>query len=325
MVRLNLFLISILCLGIKYSQAQNLVPNYNFEEFVECRDTSTLQFHALLDSTWYQFGSADYFNSCDTTNYFGVPQNVIGYQSALSGNGYVGLYAYYNTVFTREYIEIQLIDSLINGQAYYVRFYVSLADSMRYAVENIGIMFTDTLFDPFPAPTYNWVTGVPQVENSVGNMLNDKFSWVAISGSFIASGGEKYITIGNFKNDAQTIKQYLGGTNPSMRGAYYYIDDVYVGTTPPVSVEENKKEEAPLKLYPNPNNGTMTLECNLQEHESAELIIFSLTGKPVKSIPMFQGAKILSIEASDLKAGIYLYELRVNGKAGKKSKLTIIK
>jgi hypothetical protein len=273
----KIFLLISFCF-IKKTNAQNLVPNPGFENFVECPDTSMLQFHALLDSTWYQFGSADYFNSCDAIDYFGVPVNRFGYQFAHSGNAYTGLIAYASMTLTREYIEIKLNAPLLN-QMYYVQFYVSLADTVQYAIENMGALFTDTLFDPFPAPTYNWITGIPQVENPAGNMLNNKLNWIAVTGSFIASGGEKYMTIGNFKNDAQTVKQYFGGTSPYTLSAYYFIDDVYVGTSP-LGVQENKKEEDFAKLYPNPNNGEFILELP-EENASWKINIMDLQGRIV--------------------------------------------
>jgi hypothetical protein len=82
---------------------------------------------------------------------------------------------------------------------------------------------------------------------------------------------------------------------------------------------------AEVKLYPNPNNGEMILECNLQDQESGNLIIYSLTGKILKNLSLSVGTKTLTINAEELQAGMYLYEVRINGKESKKNKLTIIK
>ncbi|MBL7884184.1 MAG: hypothetical protein JNL69_08950, partial [Bacteroidia bacterium] len=245
----NILIVFILFYNTK-TKAQNLVPNPSFETFIECPDTSFLQFYTLLDSTWLQFNSVDYYNtSCSSSIYNSIPTNRFGHQDTRTGNGYVGLIAYYQTTnLSREYIEIKLTNAMIAGQIYYVQFYTSLADTREYAIENIGALFTDTLFNPFPPPSYNWQTGVPQIENPSGNMLNDKINWVPINGSFVAQGGEQYMTIGNFKNDAQTVTQYFGGTAINTLGAYYYIDDVYVGTTPPVSINENDKNNFNFKL-----------------------------------------------------------------------------
>jgi len=47
-----------------------------------------------------------------------------------------------------------------------------------------------------------------------------------IADTIIATGGEKYITIGNFSNDLQTSDTLIGNTVFTF--AYYYIDDVSV-------------------------------------------------------------------------------------------------
>ena len=57
-------------------------------------------------------------------------------------------------------------------------------------------------------------------------MITDTLNWVLISGEFIAAGGERFITIGSFKSNAQTAFDTTSwGTDPR---AYYYVDDVSV-------------------------------------------------------------------------------------------------
>ena len=303
------------------------MPNFQFEkaDTLICPPPmyATIQNDIL---PWIQYNSADCLNSCDTSYYQGVPINRFGSQDAHSGSGYVGLIAYNDNTFGREYIEVQLTSPLLALQTYYVQFYLSLADTMQFAIENVGVLFTDTLFDPFPPPSFAWITGVPQIENPAGNMLNDKNDWTAINGSFVAIGGEQYITIGNFRDDLNTANQYVGGTDPSTEGSYYYIEDVYVGTTPPpVSVHENEIDSHNVKLYPNPNNGMMTLECNLLDSENGKLSIYDITGKLIRVYNLAYGTKKLSIDAQLLEAGVYLYDIVVNNKKVKTNKLTIIK
>lgn len=307
-------------------QSQNLVPNPSFETFIECPDTSFLGFYSFLDSTWFQFNSADYFNTCDTSNYYGVPDNFVGgYQFPVTGNAYCGFILYQTIGFDREYIEIELDSTLVNGTTYYVRFYVSLGDSMQYALENIGAMFTDTLFDPYPAPTFAWQTGIPQVKNPSGNMLNDKTNWMVIQDSFIAIGGEKFITIGNFDDDPSTIIQYQGGSGSSTDGAYYFIDDVYVGSIPPpVGISETEKKNY-FRVYPNPNQGTMILECDIKEAKSGGLKIYDLTGKLAKEFELSFVTGINTIDLQELNTGMYIYEVSVNDKVAHRDKLIISK
>jgi hypothetical protein len=91
-----------------------------------------------------------------------------------------------------------------------------------------------------------------------------------------------------------------------------------------VNINENERFQM-IKVFPNPNNGEMVLEFNLQTTESRELIIYSITGKIVKTLLLTNGIKTININAQDLQAGMYLYEIRINGKENKKNKLTIIK
>jgi hypothetical protein len=80
-----------------------------------------------------------------------------------------------------------------------------------------------------------------------------------------------------------------------------------------------------IKLYPNPNNGIMQLECNLTETESGTLIIYDSNGKVVKNYSLSPSAKTVPVNAQSLKQGSYMYEVIINGKKIKRDKLIIIK
>src|ERR1043165_2801066 len=233
-------LISLIFVFSSRGHAQNLVPNPSFEQYAQCPDTAAagLGFDDFLDPTWFQFNSADYFNSCDTLGFFGVPMNFIGgYQFPRTGNGYVGLTPFRPAMFGREYIEVDLTTPLTAGQTYYVQYFVNLAGQYRVAIENMGALFTDTVYVPWPPPSYTWVTGTPQIENAPGNMLSDPTGCIEVLDSFVGAGGERYMTIGNFRDDPATVYQsYFTGTGYDV--SYYFIDDVYLGTTPPVGIKE---------------------------------------------------------------------------------------
>ena len=86
-----------------------------------------------------------------------------------------------------------------------------------------------------------------------------------------------------------------------------------------------QEDKHAMKLYPNPNAGSMTLESNLNDGESGILFIYDLTGKLVSKYNLANGTKSLGIDAHSLNPGTYVYEVIVNGKPIKKDKLTIIK
>ncbi|MCY7408735.1 MAG: tail fiber domain-containing protein, partial [Chitinophagales bacterium] len=102
---------------------------------------------------------------------------------------------------TREYIEQELSNPLDSGILYSVSFYVSRAEYSRYASDRIGVYFSK---DSITSTTYLNLPVIPQVENQSGNILTDTLNWTLISNQFIAEGGEKFITIGNFRDETQT-------------------------------------------------------------------------------------------------------------------------
>ena len=80
-----------------------------------------------------------------------------------------------------------------------------------------------------------------------------------------------------------------------------------------------------IRLFPNPNNGNMLLECNLIESESGLLNIYDITGKLVQSYKLTTETKTQLINGHMLESGVYLYDIVVNGRRIKTEKLTIIK
>jgi len=238
-------LVPILVSGLAHWQistltlAQNLAPNPSFENYANCPTGLGLPvsfggYDPVSEAIpWYRptDASSDYFNACNGA-IVGVPGNVFGSQPARTGVAYTGGYAYasFSEDF-REYVQGPLSTPLIAGQTYCVELYVSLTDNSNYATDDIGVLFSDTAIlttadcqgglrqDCGPMPY------TPQINNPAGNFLTDKINWTLISGTFTAVGGESYITIGNFKDDANTDLLNVGGASAS---SYYYIDDVSV-------------------------------------------------------------------------------------------------
>jgi len=217
------------------SFAQNLVPNWDFETFSSC-PTGISQLD--LATPWFNADSAtpDYYNACATqASMVKVPNPLLGYQQARSGVGYAGFIVYEDfALFNcpepafssewREYLEVQLTSPLVAGQTYCVQFYVNLATDVKYAAGPIGLYFSDTLvFAQITTP----LPFTPQIVNP--GVITDTLNWVLIQGSYTAVGGEQYIIIGNFNDDAGTTVQCFN-TNASFGNtyAYYYIEDVCV-------------------------------------------------------------------------------------------------
>ncbi len=203
----------------------NLVPNPSFEDTLNCSAVAP-QFYA---KTWEQYLSCDYYNSimhihC-SFNAQTVPNNINGFQYPHSGVAYGG-FATYASFFTnyREWLQIKLTDSLQAGSSYCVSFYYSCGDNEKFATDKLGIYISSSGVN-LSAPSF--IQYNPQLYTTNGNILTNTTSWNQYTATFIATGGEKYITIGNFFNDVNTTVAIVhpSSTRPD---AYYYIDDVSI-------------------------------------------------------------------------------------------------
>ena len=165
-----------------------------------------------------------------------APNNSFGKEFPMDGNRYAGIVAYsYNNKEPRTYIQTQLLGSLTKDVEYCVKYYVSLSDLSKYAVNNLGAYLgknpleeeskTDIIFEK--EKEFNQVVLLP------GNkVLNARYNWEPVCGVYKASGKEKFLVIGNFHNNKDTkfeklkkLKNFQGTQIPK---AYYYIDQVEV-------------------------------------------------------------------------------------------------
>jgi gliding motility-associated-like protein len=92
----------------------------------------------------------------------------------------------------------------------------------------LGCYISDSAF--FDS-TYLNITRIPQFQTSTAVYYADTADWIKIHGIYKAKGGEEFITLGNFKDDATTQTQVVATSTVLPIGAqlsYYYIDDVSI-------------------------------------------------------------------------------------------------
>jgi gliding motility-associated-like protein len=201
--------------------SNNLVPNPSFEVYTQCPyNMSQINFSLPWTDCKGGNGSSDYFNICST-----IPLiNIYYLQHSRMGTGHAGItfldYHYLNNNY-REYIEVALKKSLESNKKYCTEFYISLYDFASYAIENIHAYFSS---NEIINSSMQVLPYIPQIKNKKG-IINDTANWVRISGSFIAQGVEKYITIGNFDSTVNTNYIFV---NYGVMHGYYFIDDVSV-------------------------------------------------------------------------------------------------
>ncbi|MDD2529873.1 MAG: OmpA family protein [Bacteroidales bacterium] len=238
--KLSLLLIFLIPLP-SYSQ-ENLIFNPSFEEYFTCPQKIEPYGYMSEAVAWWQptGGSADYYNKCGSKQ-CNVPKNKLGIQMPRTGVGMVGIYSSKSDY--REYIQTELRDYLQKDETYKLTFYVSLSEYSAGAVATLGGLFTK---DRIEEKTREMLTdktiithekGVsqsistflkPQVVNPYGNPIVNVEDWTKIEGEFVAEGGEKFLTIGNFYPAPQSNVVDLPYLTYLLPGAYYYIDDVSV-------------------------------------------------------------------------------------------------
>lgn len=311
--------------------SQNTIFNPSFEDTISCPPYGSLMWeHIKLAKGWFQpdtssenYSSTDLFHSCSYSSNADVPNNFAGYQYAHTGEAYCGiiLFAPYSIPANyREYIETKLSESLKQGKKYCVSFYISLSDDFRFSTRQIGAFFsTDSVF----ASNSIVLPYIPQVVYS-GAFMTDTSIWYSIYGEFVATGGEQFITIGNFKDDNNTDSIV---TNPNAAGkyAYIYIDDVSVTLCDSVNVVERTDKDPHFSIYPNPNNGSMQLDYRVAEMTNVKLVIYDMKGISVASYLLSQNKSSLLIDNRELQNGVYFYRIFNDGIPTTTKKLIIIR
>ncbi len=290
----------------------NLVPNPSFEVYDTCPGLGVRGIENAIP--WLNpstmGGSPDYMNVCAiSTPDFYVPSNSWGFEYAHSGVAYAGLVAYavdiqYQTPI-REYIQVKLSDTLMVGKNYCVSFYVSLADNStnHAAYKQVAITEMGLYFSNNSITANNWLPlpYTPQVNSPANVYLNDTANWVQITGTYSALGGEKYITIGNFKgNNTDTITIINTIYSPY---AYYYVDDVSVVDCT-VGVDELTDDEQ-ISIYPNPSQGIFEVKSEKYKIQSIE--VFNVLGEKIYKEELKDVTATINLQAPP---GVYFMQVQ---------------
>ena len=397
---------------INFSYSQNLVPNSSFEDTISFNNWLSIgQPDFGMIPPWFCAGGSPDYWSESWGGFSQVPDVPnAGFQYPHSGIAFIGIGVYWSGGTFYEYIETPLIHPLVGGKKYCVSFYVSLGNTSMFAIDAIGAYFSnDSIMSPPPIQAGFTIKVTPQIENSRGNYINDTSNWVEISGVFIASGGESFLTIGNFRVDSltDTLHVKVDSALFSQNVAYYFIDDVSVvaikedsanagkDTTickgqscllgsaavsgfayywsPSLGLDDSTKAQplasptirityvlrvidtsyAPScrgsvtaidsvtitvrdctlppkppsvftnKLYPNLNNGTFTLEYNLQN--TGVFSLYDVLGQLVLRQYIIGEQGTQQIYASSLSNGIYFWEVISGNDIPVKGKIVIMK
>ena len=206
------------------SVAQNLVPNPSFELFYECPPYLG-QIQQAVSWGSPNNKTTDYFHRCSPVeDGASVPENRLGVQEPADGDAYSGIRTWLpiiegNPIY-REYLSCQLISPLQAGVSYRLSFKVSVAEGSGYLSNDIGMYLSSTPITPEDAYYYK-----PQLSYSDPSVLENQNTWIEISSTYEAEGGEQYLILGNFLDDQSMTRVVNDASAPVV---YYYIDAVAV-------------------------------------------------------------------------------------------------
>ncbi|HIP32717.1 MAG TPA: OmpA family protein [Crocinitomicaceae bacterium] len=228
-------ILSVACVTSFAAISQNLVknPEFNIAKKGSCGWTHIAKADGWSDANG---GSVDIFNNKFKKASTGIPDNFMGTQAS-TGN-YAGLIAYYadervhlgQTLLNMEdmgedsyqkyaeYLQGEITTALVAGQNYDFSFKVSLAENSARAVNGLGVYFSK---ERLAEKNNQAMSLTPQIKSS--EMITDESGWTTVSGSFTATGGEKYFSIGAFAGSFTTKKTVVPMKENDSRRAYYYI------------------------------------------------------------------------------------------------------
>jgi hypothetical protein len=220
-----LFVLTILLTSVRAQV--NLVGNPDLETKIDC-SIGAFQLHKAknwcsIDSTQIGCGGF-YYNSCSTNiGATTTPKNTYSFQYPRSGNAYIMSQIFCISPsctgpYYRQYMKNRLVSNLNPGTVYCAKMYVNLVNTCQYGIDAIQMYFGDSSIDTIQTCGGTLYYLIPQVSNPVGNVIGDTLNWIEVSGTFTATGNEKYLVIGCFTPDAVVTKTVANSSWPLWAG-----------------------------------------------------------------------------------------------------------
>lgn len=226
-------------------QAQvNYVPNGDLEKFSKCPEDWSRIYYAngwrnATDSIMGNVGM-EYYNSCGNSTSdpaLWIPNNGGFWQYPHSDSGMAGFHLYYDKSGTkaplplpfnyRDYLQTRLARSLVSGKSYCLTFWIVNTEGAGYAHNKIGAYLDNGAINSIADTAGQEITSVtPQIYTN--DIIADTMNWSKIEGTFVATGTETFITIGNFFPNAAILKTNNAFWYSFEHYSYYLIDDISV-------------------------------------------------------------------------------------------------
>jgi len=229
-MRSTLFLFPVFLSAAAFTQ--NLVPNPGFEEYSSCPGYFTQRASEFGAKNWMPAGTGtpDLFNACSEGE-ADVPYNWAGVSDAYDGEGFAGIYLWMKGSNNyREYLQCKLLRPLMKDSLYKIRFQYRLSSYSKYSIDRIGLALCDTIIQKAHDQVIPLHPVLSVIEDSA--LTRETGLWQTSQMEYRASGGERYMIIGNFFSNEET-RSYKIQSRPIQQemlaeSSYYYIDGVEV-------------------------------------------------------------------------------------------------
>lgn len=224
----------------------------------------------------------------------------MGFQWPVDGASYVAMYTYsrYVNYPLACYMTTPLLEPLVAGTEYCFSLHLSLADRSAYRTTWLGVVLTEQ----FPSAcngvdTLIWRNEAQLVFNT---SEVDTSAWSLHSGSFVATGGESFVTIGHYAGMLDPDTVFFGATTLPAQMAVYYMDALELAPCA-VSVEENY--ETSLRSVYDPTSRSLSIIGPLNTIWT-RVVLLDTAGRVVYSHP--GGLGTVQMELGAISEGIYI-------------------
>lgn len=228
----------VMCALSSVIDAQNLILNPGFENTdptyeLPLPPLDTFDHHNIPG--WWNpgTGTTDYYNSDGKHAYCGSPY--FGKEmKAHSGNAYGGIYIERGK--WKEYIAVNLNDTLEAGKNYKLTMWLALSQRARYAMQSLQIEFWDVDYVEVATPTSEYPRSNPKYPaitvpgTSRASLVN---TWTQFTVEFTAAGGEVSFVFGYLEDYWRSVSLPETAKNKNQDPyTYYFIDDLEMTLIP---------------------------------------------------------------------------------------------
>lgn len=348
------------------SSQVNLIPNADFEDVKELCWKHTndsfvyyFQFSFYFLNAWISDIHVPYVENLDTILYlsnlyfsknYGTPDlfhpclphylycnsitnNMPGYQLSYNGTGHLGIgivLGHFGSPvdYYREFARVQLKDTLKKGQGYCFKYRYSISDINGRAASHLGAVFSADSF--FVGRNNVEISRKPQVYADYIMCEDlDTANWKLFKGSFVAEGGERWLTLGWFHH-LDSIKYIITGLyNQSIffdeNWAYYYLDALELIECPQYGVPDYEIIP-PNVISPNGDGLNDAFFIHPYLPQPSSLIIYNRWGAEVfRSANYDQTWQGTTTDGKPVAEGTYFYVLQLPSGTVKKGTVSVFR